>query len=149
MARLIGFFLFLGALSLACASVTQPIADAKNLAATAEAFASAMPSQIPDVTGFMNPQGEPVAEWNGIPIMTQASAGQEFNASTYSYKARITAADAVLFYKEKLTALGWTQPFDVPSGSNMAVLIFQKESSFLTITVAPAEDEFVVVLNLR
>jgi len=145
MSRLIGYFVFLGVVSLACATITQPISDAKNLAGTAQAFASS----IPDVNAYMNPQGTPVAEWNGIPIMTQASAGQEFNAKTYSFKAAATATEAQDFYKDKLTALGWSEPFDVPGGTTMAVMIFQKETSLLTISVTPSGDQVVVVLNLQ
>ena len=145
MSRLIGFFLLLGALSLACATITQPIADAKNLAATAQAFATS----IPDVKAYMNPQGTPVAEWNGVPIMTQASAGQEFNPTTYSFKAAVTATEVQDFYKENLTALGWSEPFDIPGGSSVAVMIFQKDTGLLTITVTPSVGEVVVVLNLH
>jgi hypothetical protein len=145
MSRLIGYFVFLGVVSLACATITQPISDAKNLAATAQAFATS----IPDVKAYMDPQGTPVAEWNGIPIMTQASAGQEFNAKTYSFKAAATATEVQAFYKEKLTALGWSEPFNVPGGTTMAVMIFQKETSLLTISVTPSGDQVVVVLNLQ
>jgi len=149
MSRLTGFFVFLGALTLACATLTQPISDAKNLAATAEAFATSMPSQMPDVKAYLNPQGAPVAEWNGIPIMTQASAGQEFNAKTYSFKAAVTATEVQDFYKDKLKALGWSEPFSIPGGTNVAVMVFQKESSLLTISVTPSADQVVVVLNLQ
>ena len=91
---------------LACNFVTQPINDAQNLAKTAQALGTALPvetlqalpSLIPAETlqalpsavptleaiatqfgGFFDPQGTPVQEWKGIPIMPQATAGQEFS----------------------------------------------------------------------
>src|SRR5215212_6901044 len=48
---------------------------------TLQALPSAMPTIEALATNFGNmfdPQGTPVQEWKGIPIMPQASAGQEF-----------------------------------------------------------------------
>src|SRR6266545_702966 len=75
---------------LACSTVTQPIKDVQNLAGTAESFATAipvetlkaigsqipietleaLPSAMPDVQALVNPQGTPVEEWKGIPVMS-------------------------------------------------------------------------------
>src|SRR6185503_17241472 len=85
---------------LACNTVTKPFNDAQNVVETAQSFATAMPletlqsfatnlpsstleamaSQIPDLENMFNPQGEPVADWNDIPIMSDATRGQEFSA---------------------------------------------------------------------
>src|SRR5581483_1278378 len=118
-------FTFLSVLilaSFACSLITKPIDQAKGLASTAEAMASSMPtgmpSGIPNIPGlpnvgdYLNPAGQPVSEWNNIPIMTQASAGQEFNKNTYSFKASgITETDVQTFYNDKLKALGWSSAF--------------------------------------
>ena len=77
---------------LACGLISNPLSGAKNLASTAESMASAIPSGLPDVSKYLNPQGTPVSEWNGIPVMTQATAGQEFSKSTYSYRVSGVAA---------------------------------------------------------
>src|SRR5262245_41349756 len=87
----------LAAASLACGLITGTIDQAKNLASTAEAMASAMPMEtfqamasampsgmpnmpgLPNVGDYLDPKGAPVSDWNGIPIMSQASAGQEFD----------------------------------------------------------------------
>src|SRR5512135_3317332 len=78
---------------LACSTLTQPVQDAQNLAKTAEAIGSAipagtleaLPSFVPSLEAIetaiplgniFNPQGTPVQEWKGIPIMPQATAGQ-------------------------------------------------------------------------
>src|SRR5215510_15409925 len=94
------FVVVLAAATLACGLITGPIDQAKNLASTAEALASAipsgMPSGIPNIPGLPNvgdypdPKGAPVSEWNGIPIMSQATAGQEFDSSKYAFKAAVT-----------------------------------------------------------
>src|SRR5829696_9194633 len=84
---------------LACSTVTQPLQDARNLAGTAQSFATTLPietlralttqipietfqalpsaaptlealaSAMPDFEGYVNPEGTPVSEWNEIPIM--------------------------------------------------------------------------------
>ena len=171
----LGLILFV----LACNFVTQPIRDAQNLAGTAQSLASAIPvdtlralpsqipvetlqafpstvptlealaSALPDFGEYFNPQGAPVSEWNEIPIMPQATAGQEFNQNNmYSFKADVTAPEVQDFYHEKLAALGWTESFIFPGGSEGGVMVFQKEDSILTITITSVEDATVVLLTL-
>lgn len=160
---------------LACNTVTGPISDAQNLAGTAQAFASEMPvetlqalaSQIPvetlqalpsaaptiealasqfaPVGDMLNPQGTPVSEWNSIPVMPQATAGEEFQASsTYSFKVDATIQEAEDYYKTELEKLGWSSLFSMPATGNAAVLSFQKDSSVVTITITDVSGSVVV-----
>lgn len=146
------------AASLACGLITNPINDAQNLASTAQAIATSMPIQtlqaigtsIPDVNQYLNPTGAPVSEWNAIPVMPQATAGQEFNKNTYSYKASgITEADVQSFYNDKLKALGWTSPFSAQGGSTGGIMLFTKDSSVLSITVTTVDQNTVVLLLMQ
>jgi hypothetical protein len=164
---------------LACDFVTRPINDAQNLAQTAQALGTALPietlqalgsaipaetlqalpsavptlealaSALPDFGNMFNPQGTPVQEWNGIPIMPQATAGQEFSENnSYSFKAPVTAKEVQDFYNERLTALGWNQPFSLPIEEQGGIIIFQKDNSALTITITSSEGSVVVLLTL-
>jgi hypothetical protein len=161
---------------LACNFVTQPINDAQNLAKTAQALGTAipietlqaLPSLIPAETlqalpssvptfeaiatqfgNFFDPQGTPVQEWQGIPIMPQATAGQEFSENnSYSFRAPVTLKEVQDFYNEKMTALGWNQPFNFPLEENGGIIVFQKEGSVLTLTLASSEGSVVVLLTL-
>ena len=143
----VAFVTILVIASLACGLISNPISGAQNLASTAEAMASAIPSGMPDVTQYLNPSGAPVTDWNGIPIMTQASAGQEFNKNTYSYKASgITEADVEAFYKDKLVPLGWTSQFGAQGGSSGGVMLFTKDSRVLSITISKSDQDFVILL---
>ena len=177
MSRLSKFLMVLGLIGfvLACNFVTQPIRDVQNIAGTAQSFASALPvetlqalaSAIPaetlqalpsmaptlqalatDFGNFFNPQGTPVTEWNGIPIMPQATAGQEFDSTTYSFRAEVTVKEAQDFYDAQLTNLGWTQSFSLPSEAAGAIMVFQKEDKILTITITSQEGSSVVLLTL-
>jgi len=163
---------------LACNFVSQPIRDVQDIAETAQSFATALPvetlqalasaipaetlqalpsvaptlealaSALPDFGSYFNPQGTPAAEWNGIPIMSQATAGQEFDTNTYSFKVEVTAKEVQDFYDAQLTDLGWTQPFSMPGQADAALMFFQKDEQILTITIASTEGSVVVLLTL-
>jgi hypothetical protein len=161
---------------LACNFVTQPINDAQNLAQTAQALGTAipietlqaLPSLIPAETlqalpssvptfeaiatqfgNYFDPQGTPVQEWKGIPIMPQATAGQEFSENnSYSFRVPVTVKEVQDFYKEKMTALGWNQPLDLPLAESGGIIGFQKEGSVLTLTITSLEGSVVVLLTL-
>ena len=159
--------------ALACSLVSQPVQDVQNLAGTAEALASSMPAEtlaalasqipietlqalpsafpgietaLPDIENFFDPQGTPVSEWNGIPIMSQATAGQEFNANTYSFRASVTVQQAYDFYDEQMISLGWSQSLGMPANDAGGLLLFSKEDALLTITITAMEGSTVVLL---
>jgi hypothetical protein len=168
---------------LACSTVTRPFNEAKDLAGTAQAIATAMPVQtlqslatqfatqvpqgtlealpsaipslealatnMPDIQGFFNPQGTPVSEWNGIPVMPQATAGQEFkDSNTYSYKVDASIKEVQDYYKAELEKLGWNSSFNMPGNDTVAVAMFQKDNSFLTVTITDVNGSVVVLLSL-
>jgi len=154
--------------ALACNFVTQPIQDAQDTVITVQSVASALPletiqafatslpvettqaiaSALPDFGNMFNPEGEPVSEWNGIPIMSQATAGQEHDTNNYSFKFTGTAKEAQDFYEGQMSELGWSSMFSMPGDENGAVLAFQKDSKILTITIVTTEGSTVVVLTM-
>jgi hypothetical protein len=146
---------------LACNLLTTPIDEVGDVASTAQAFASempfetlqalatsvpvqtfeALPSAIPDVGQYFNPSGTPVDQWNTIPIMPQASVGQEFSANVYSYTVPGSATDVQQFYNQQMEALGWTSPFGFQVSADGGIMFFQKEDDFVTITVARDQND--------
>ncbi len=143
-------FTILTGTMLACGLISNPLSGAKNLEATAQAMASALPTGLPDVSQYLNPQGKPVSEWNGIPIMTQASAGQEFNKNTYSYRiSGVTAQDVQSFYNDKMKAAGWSSPFSAQGGSTGGLMLFTKETQVLSVTITPSDQDLIVLLSLQ
>jgi hypothetical protein len=123
---------------------------------TLEALPSMVPSlealgtNMPDIQGFIDPTGAPVSEWKGIPVMPQATAGQEnTDSSTYSYKADATVKDAQDFYGTQLKDLGWKSFMNMPGDSNGSIQVFQKDSSFLTVTaIEQSEGKILVILAM-
>ena len=158
-------FLLIAA-GLACSLISSPISQVQNLASTAEAAATSIPStaeafatsmpaaipslpSIPDVTAYLHPTGTPVSDWNGVPVMPQATSGQEFNKGTYSYRMPVLSqAEIESFYDSKLQALGWTSEFSASTGTHGGILVFHKDANILTITVAEADQGLLVLLIL-
>ena len=156
-------FLMVSALALfilACNLLSSPINDVENVGSTAQAFASempfetlqslattipvqtfeALPSAIPDVGQYFDPSGTPVGQWNGIPVMPQATAGEEFSESIYSYTVPASAIDVQQFYNQSMEELGWTSPFGFQVSQDGGIVFFQKESEFVTITIVPDQN---------
>ena len=119
---------------------------------TLQALPSAIPSLEALATNFGNmfdPQGTPVQEWRGIPVMPQATAGQEFSENnSYSFKFTGTTKEVQDFYEAQLTSLGWTQPFSFPVEEGGGILTFQKDDSTLLITITASEGSVVVLLTM-
>jgi hypothetical protein len=106
-------------------------------------------SQMPDFQSMFNPQGTPVSEWNRIPVMPQATAGQEFpDTKSYSFKATATVKEAQDFYSTELQKLGWSSLFNMPADANASALIFQKDDQTLSITITDTNGSIVVVLTM-
>ena len=107
----------------------------------------ALDSPVPDPVDILDPQGNPAQEWRGVPIMPEATAGQEFAVNNaYSFKVQASAQDVQAFYGERLKPLGWSQPFDSSFDEDGGTMTFRKERSSLTITVTSSEDSAVVLL---
>jgi hypothetical protein len=154
--------------TLACNAINQRVQQVEEFANTAEAIGSAIPietlqalpsaipqetlqavaSEMPDFGNMFNPQGEPVAEWKGIPIMSQASAGQEHDANNYSFKFTGTTKEAMDFYNAEMVKLGWSSMFSMPGDANGAILVFESGDQLLTITVVTTDADTVVVLTM-
>ena len=164
---------------LACNFVTGPIQDAQNLAETAQSVSTLIPfetlqalpsaipaetlqalpsaiptvealaSALPDFGNMFDPQGTPVQDWRGVPIMPQATAGQEFSENnTYSFRAPVTVQEVQDFYNQNLASLGWEQSFSLPLETEGGFIAFQKDGSTLTVTITSFEGSVVVILTL-
>jgi hypothetical protein len=105
------------------------------------------------LTVYANPTGTPLESWHDIPIMQEATAGQEFQADIYSYKAAATLQQATAFYTKQASTLNWSC-FPPASGSSGTGDQANHQSTFLCgpITIAVASfdkdpSQVLVVLN--
>ena len=63
-----------------------------------------------NISQYFHPVGTPLQSWHDVPVMPQATAGQEFNVHVYSYVDAATLSEAQQYYAGKLAALGITNP---------------------------------------
>jgi hypothetical protein len=68
------------------------------LAATQLAMMGSM-GAITTASLYFHPVGTPLSNWRSVPIMPQATAGQEFSGYIYSYTAAATLDQARLYYE--------------------------------------------------
>jgi hypothetical protein len=150
--------------ALACGLIPNPLNEVEDAASTVEALASeipletivpvetleALPSAIPDIGSYFDPSGTPVEQWNGIPVMPQATVGEEFGDTTYGFTVPASVEDIETFYTQEMEALGWSTTFSLPVTDEGGALLFQNESEFLTITITPDQndpDSYDVILQ--
>jgi len=154
---------------LACQAVMRPIEEAQGGVSTVAAVATdlgsyatqaadlatqaaplstlmANPSLVPGIPGGnpLDPQSTPLAEWKGIPIMPQATAGDELE-TVYSFKVDATSTEIEEYYQKNLEDLGWNKDFSMPMDVT-AILLFTKDNQTLTITIMPSESGGMIVM---
>ncbi len=88
---------------------------------------------------------KPLASWNGIPIMPEATAGQAENIYRYSFRVAVDSGTIESFYREQLKSAGWDLVH-----SKWLGMQFTKEKRTLLVTSAPHTDlhSWVVTLVL-
>jgi hypothetical protein len=85
---------------------TAPSATADPLAATQLAMMGSM-GAITTASLYFHPVGTPLTNWRSVPIMQQATAGQQFSGYIYSHTAAATLTQACLFYEATAQSLGF------------------------------------------
>ena len=94
------------------ASDTPAPAETISPTDTPNPLSLSMPMPFMNLNGvsqYFNPAGQPAQTWNDIPIMPEATAGQEFKTgAVYSFKATASIAQAVSFYSAKIPQMGFS-----------------------------------------
>jgi hypothetical protein len=103
------------------------------------------PTETPDAIAARVPDGQPASEWNGIPIMPDASAG-EGDEESYVFTIKATPQQVQEYYQLELGKLGW-QPFATGNGDSSLMLMFTNNASAtLTVSIIAKGDEVLVLL---
>jgi hypothetical protein len=119
-------------------SAAIPDPTAAPLALTYEALTATL-------TNDFSSTDKPLADWNGIPVMPQASAGQQGNQGGYAFRVPVDSGTIVSYYSDTLKALGWSL-----ADSRWQGMQFTKDKRILLVTFAPATDmeSWIVTLVL-
>jgi hypothetical protein len=106
----------------------------------------APPTDTPSAPIFQMPTGTPLTNWNGIPVMPDAIAG-EGTSDGYFFSVAATAEAIQSYYEKELPKLGWNL-FAVGQGETDAILlIFMKGTDTVTVSILPQQDgPFLVLL---
>jgi len=59
-----------------------------------------------NIQQYFNPTGTPVQNWGNVPIMPEATAGQQYSPNIYSFVAAATLDQARQFYAARAAELG-------------------------------------------
>lgn len=97
-----------------------------QLSLTYEVAAIGIPYQPAEATAEAAlPSGTPLADWNGIPIMPGAIAGESAEGG-YQFTIGADLAEITAFYETELTNLGFELELNVDENAGQAILNFRK-----------------------
>lgn len=102
------------------ATFPPELTQTPGIFATTTAFAAAKTAEYENALGslgpladllqigqYYHPVGTPVSSWHDLPVMPQATQGQEFRSDIYSYTAAATLSDAQKYYANQSISLHW------------------------------------------
>lgn len=88
----------------------------------------------PETSNFHSTQ-KALEQWKGLPVMQEATTGQEVDASTYTYRDPVDSGYLKKFYAEKMAARGWTL-----AGKRWQGMKFTKGTASVLVTFIPGTD---------
>jgi hypothetical protein len=107
----------------------------------------APPTLTPNAYGLVLPVGKPVAEWNGIPVMPDAIAGEE-SAGSYAYTVKNSVAAVQKFYIRELPKIGWTLFASGVGETGNALDMYTKDNEMFSMSIILADEKEGLVLVL-
>ncbi len=106
------------------------------------------PTETPSAPDLPMPSGEPSTEWEGIPVMPNAIAG-EGDSTGYSFTIKATAEEIQSFYETELAKLGWGLFTSGQGASGATLLMFMKDVSIVSVSIIPQPDGVMYVLLVK
>jgi hypothetical protein len=106
------------------------------------------PTETPSAPVLPMPSGKPSSEWEGIPVMPTAIAG-EGDSKGYSFTINATPDEIQKFYEKELGKHGWNMFAGGQGTTNAVLLIFMKDTSMLSVSIIPQPDGIMYVLLVK
>ena len=94
------------------------------------------------------PSGKPLTNWEGIPIMPNAIAG-EGDSKGYTFTINALPDEIQKFYEKELAKLGWNMFASGQGTTNAILLIFLKDTSTISVSIIPQPDGVMYVLLVK
>ncbi|MFN8382845.1 MAG: hypothetical protein U0V02_12930 [Anaerolineales bacterium] len=116
---------------------------------TSEPTNTPVPStETPSAPVLPMPSGKPLNEWEGIPVMPDAIAG-EGDSTGYSFTINALPEDIQTYYEKELAKLGWNIFASGQGETNAILLIFMKGTATLTVSIIPQSDGIIYVMLVK
>lgn len=106
------------------------------------------PTETPSAPILPMPSGKPLNEWEGIPVMPDAIAG-EGDSTGYSFTIDALPEDIQTYYEKELAKLGWDIFASGQGETNAVLLIFMKNTNTLTVSIIPQSDGIMYVMLVK
>ena len=106
------------------------------------------PTETPSAPVLRMPSGKPSSEWEGIPVMPNAIAGEGDNKG-YSFTINASADEIQKFYEQELGKLGWNMFASGQGTTDAVLLIFMKDTATLSVSIIPQPDRIMYVLLVK
>lgn len=126
---------------IACSGTAQSIPTVTEVP-TQNATVTVAPSALPH---SQTPASQPIAEWNGIPIMPGARAGAG-DEEGYVFTIQATPQQVQEYYQLELAKLGWQPSAQENSNSSLILSFLDSASATLTVSILSKGDEVLVLL---
>jgi hypothetical protein len=109
---------------------------------------SLKPTERSSLFGLPLPVGTPLSDWQGIPVMPGALAGEGDNEG-YSFTTQALVDEVQNYYENEMTKIGW-ELLGIGEGSTDAViLIFTRGPDIASISVIPLPEDLRYVLLVQ
>lgn len=104
----------------------------------------------PTATAFVlaTPSGKPVSDWEGIPIMPGAVAG-EAKPGGYTFTIRAAPVEILGFYDEAMREQGWIVLATGEGASGPVMQIYTRDSATASVLITPAGDGLSQVMIVQ
>lgn len=111
------------------------------------------PTETPSSPSLPMPTGKPLSNWENIPIMPGALAGDEKTnngATGYSFTIKASTDEIQNFYETELGKLDWSA-LAVGEGAEKGtvLMIFMKGTAALSVSIIPQPDDIMYVLIVK
>lgn len=106
------------------------------------------PTETPSAPVLQLPVGEPADEWEGIPVMPNAIAG-EGDSAGYTFIIAASLEEIQTFYEQELAKLGWNMFASGQGATDAVLLIFMQGTDILSFSIIPQPDGIMYVMWVK
>ena len=106
------------------------------------------PTETSSAPVLQMPVGEPASEWEGIPVMPEAIAG-EGDSTGYTFTIDASPEEIQAFYEQELAKLGWNIFASGQGATDTVLLMFMQDMAILSLSIIPQPDGIMYVMLVK